>query len=56
MGWQVLDLVISDGGKIRSLFFSGFWHIGKIGGGKKDQPPCTTKSVAVALDLELQDR
>ena len=22
--------------------FSGFWRIGKIGGGKKDQPPCTT--------------
>ena len=24
-----------------TLFFSpGFWHIGKFGGGKKDQPPC----------------
>ena len=29
-GWPVLD----------SVFFSGFWHIGKFGGGKKDQPPC----------------
>ena len=28
-GWPVRD----------SGFFSGFWHTGKIGGGKKDQPP-----------------
>ena len=40
LGWQVQDLVISEGGQIRTLLFSGFWHIGKIGGGKKDQPPC----------------
>ena len=39
-GWQVLDLVISEGGQFRTLFYSGFWHIGKFGGGKKDQPPC----------------
>ena len=38
-GWQVMDIVISEGGQFRALFFSGFWHIGKIGGGKKDQPP-----------------
>ena len=30
-GWPVQD----------SCFFSGFWHIGKFGGGKKDQTPCT---------------
>ena len=36
LGWQV----ISESGQIRTRFFSGFWHIGKIGGGKKDQPPC----------------
>ena len=39
-GWQVLDLVISEVGLFRTLFYSGFWHIGKFGGGKKDQPPC----------------
>ena len=38
-GWQVMDIVISEGGQFRTLFFSGLWHIGKIGGGKKDQPP-----------------
>ena len=38
-GWQVMDIVISEGGQFRTLFFSGFWHIGTIGGGKKDQPP-----------------
>ena len=39
-GLQVLDIVISEGGQFRTLFFSGFWHIGKYEGGKKDQTPC----------------
>ena len=39
-GWQVLDSAIFWGGQFRTLFFSGFWHIGKLGGGKKDQTPC----------------
>ena len=34
-----MDLVISGVASSR-LFFSGFWHIGKFGGGKKDGPPC----------------
>ena len=31
---------LTGGGQFRSLFFSGFGHIGKFGGGKKDQTPC----------------
>jgi hypothetical protein len=23
-----------------SVIFAGFWHIGKLGGGKKDETPC----------------
>ena len=26
---------------VQNSFFSGFWHIGKFGGGKKDETPCT---------------
>ena len=45
LGRQVMDLVISEAGQFRTLFFSssGFWDIGNIGGGKKDQPPCKYK-------------
>ena len=43
-GWQVLDLVVSEGGQFRNLFFSGSWHIGKFGGGKKDDSPCTCEN------------
>ena len=50
-GWLVLDLVISEGGQFRTLFFSGFWHIGKFGGGKKDQTPCTSYSILTLLAL-----
>ena len=33
--------VISGGGQFRTVF-SGFRHIGKFGGGKNDDAPCTT--------------
>ena len=49
-GWQVLDLVFSRGGQFRT-FFSGFWHIGKFWGGKKDQTPCM-KRYAWSMSLE----
>ena len=41
-------------------FFSGFWHIGKFGGGKKDGPPLNEKLTAIThthtqkiVDLKL---
>ena len=40
-GGKSWTYVISERGQFRTLFFSGFWHIGKFGGGKKDQTPCT---------------
>ena len=36
--WQVLDLVISEGGQFRTLFFS--WILAHSGCGKKDELPC----------------
>ena len=44
-----MDLVISEGGHFRTLFFSSFWHIGKFGCGKKDQTPCRTAPATPGL-------
>ena len=41
--WQVLDSYFLGVASLGLCFFSGFWHIGKFGGGKKDQTPCTTE-------------
>ena len=38
-GWQVLESTIFWAGQFRTLLFSGFWHIGKLGGGNKDGTP-----------------
>ena len=36
---KVLDLIISEGGQFRTVFFSGFWHIGKFGVARRMRHP-----------------
>ena len=50
-GWQVLNLVFSEGGQFRT--FSLFWHIAKLGGGKKDGSPFTNTSRWQKIGLHL---
>ena len=42
LAWPSLSWTsILGGGQFRTLLFPGFWHMGKLGGGKKYETPCT---------------
>ena len=46
-GWQLLDSTISGTGQFRTLcYFSGLWYMGKLGGCKNDEVPCTSASIS----------